>query len=108
MKRLLLAALVASLPAQAQNLRMGVGAQITSADPHFHNISPNNAYASMVFDNLLETDAKARLISSLPNPGSQLVRMPGNLRSAAVCVFIMGLISLPRMWPSRWNAFRKC
>ena len=65
MKRLLLAALVASLPAQAQNLRMGVGAQITSADPHFHNISPNNAYASMVFDNLLETDAKARLISSL-------------------------------------------
>ena len=36
MKRLLLAALVASLPAQAQNLRMGVGAQITSADPHFH------------------------------------------------------------------------
>ena len=65
MKRLLLAALVASMPAAAQNLRMGVGAQITSADPHFHNISPNNAYASMVFDNLLETDAKARLISSL-------------------------------------------
>jgi len=65
MKRLLLAALVASMPATAQNLRMGVGAQITSADPHFHNISPNNAYASMVFDNLLETDSKARLTSSL-------------------------------------------
>jgi peptide/nickel transport system substrate-binding protein len=65
MKRLLLAALVASMPATAQNLRMGVGAQITSADPHFHNISPNNAYASMVFDNLLETDSKARLIGSL-------------------------------------------
>ena len=55
------------LPAavSAQTLRMGVGAQITSADPHFHNISPNNAYASMVFDNLLETDSKARLIGSL-------------------------------------------
>jgi peptide/nickel transport system substrate-binding protein len=65
MKRLLLAALVASLPAHAQNLRMGVGAQVTSADPHFHNISPNNAYASMVFDNLLETDSKARLTASL-------------------------------------------
>ncbi|MFM7777309.1 MAG: ABC transporter substrate-binding protein, partial [Alphaproteobacteria bacterium] len=65
MKRLLLAALIASLPAHAQNLRMGVGAQITSADPHFHNISPNNAYASMVFDNLLETDSKARLTASL-------------------------------------------
>ena len=28
--------------AEAQTLRMGVGAQITSTDPHFHNISPNN------------------------------------------------------------------
>ena len=45
---------------QAQTLRMGVGAQITSADPHFHNISPNNAFASMVFDNLIETDDRAR------------------------------------------------
>jgi len=46
--------------AQAQTLRMGVGAQITSTDPHFHNISPNNAFASMVFDNLIETDDRAR------------------------------------------------
>lgn len=54
------AALVAGA-AQAQTLRMGVGAQITSTDPHFHNISPNNAFASMVFDNLLETDDRARV-----------------------------------------------
>ncbi len=47
--------------AQAQTLRMGVGAQITSTDPHFHNISPNNAFASMVFDNLIETDDRARV-----------------------------------------------
>jgi len=52
-------------PAAAQTLRVGVGAQITSVDPHFHNISPNNAFASMIFDNLLETDANARLIPSL-------------------------------------------
>lgn len=52
-------------PAAAQTLRMAVGAQVTSADPHFHNISPNNAFASMVFDNLLETDANARLIPAL-------------------------------------------
>jgi peptide/nickel transport system substrate-binding protein len=47
--------------AQSQTLRMGVGAQITSTDPHFHNISPNNAFASMVFDNLIETDDRARV-----------------------------------------------
>src|SRR5262245_44707107 len=50
--------------AGAQTLRMGLGAQITSTDPHFHNISPNNAFASMVFDNLIETDDRAR-----PMPG---------------------------------------
>ncbi len=59
------AALLLAAQADAQTLRMGVGAQITSADPHFHNISPNNAFASMVFDNLLETDANARLIPML-------------------------------------------
>ncbi len=51
--------------ASAQTLRMGVGAQITSIDPHYHNISPNNAFASMVFDNLIETDALARLVPRL-------------------------------------------
>ncbi len=58
-------AVMVAAGAEAQTLRMGVGAQITSADPHFHNISPNNAFASMIFDNLLETDATARLTPSL-------------------------------------------
>jgi peptide/nickel transport system substrate-binding protein len=51
--------------ASAQTLRMGVGAQVTSLDPHFHNISPNNAFASMVFDNLLEMDPNSRPIAAL-------------------------------------------
>ena len=50
--------------ASAQTLRMGVGAQVTSLDPHFHNISPNNAFASMVFDNLLEMDPNSRPIAA--------------------------------------------
>jgi peptide/nickel transport system substrate-binding protein len=54
-----------TIPAGAQTLRMGVGAQITSTDPHFHNISPNNAFASMVFDNLIETDDRARPLPGL-------------------------------------------
>jgi peptide/nickel transport system substrate-binding protein len=46
---------------QAQTLRMGVGAQVTSIDPEYHNISPNNAFASMVFDALVATDGQSRL-----------------------------------------------
>ncbi len=48
MIRILLLALLCAAPAAAQTLRMGVGAQVTSADPHYHNIGPNNAYSSMV------------------------------------------------------------
>lgn len=42
-------------------LRMGVGAEVTSLDPEYHNISPNNAFASMVFDALIATDGQSRL-----------------------------------------------
>ncbi|WP_043342511.1 ABC transporter substrate-binding protein [Belnapia moabensis] len=48
-----------------QTLRMGVGAQVTSVNPHFHNISPNTAFAAMVFDNLVEMDAQLRPQPSL-------------------------------------------
>ncbi len=46
-------------------LRMGVGAEVTSIDPEYHNISPNNAFASMVFDALVGTDGQSRLIPGL-------------------------------------------
>jgi len=61
----LLALAAGAEAATAQTLRMGVGAQVTSLDPHYHNISPNNAFASMVFSNLVETDERARPIPSL-------------------------------------------
>ena len=47
--------------AAAQTLQMGVGAQVTSIDPEYHNISPNNAFASMVYGALVDTDAQSRL-----------------------------------------------
>lgn len=53
--------MLAPLGARAQNLRMGVGAQVTSIDPEYHNISPNNAFASMVYGALVETDGQSRL-----------------------------------------------
>lgn len=46
---------------QTRTLRMGVGAQVTSIDPEYHNISPNNAFASMVYGALVDTDGQSRL-----------------------------------------------
>ncbi len=51
--------------AQAQTLRFGVGAQVTSADPHYHNIGPNNAFSGMVYDRLTDMTPGGRLVPSL-------------------------------------------
>ena len=61
----LLAAGLLAPGAQAQTLRMGVGAQVTSIDPEYHNISPNNAFASMVYGALVDTDGQSRLLPGL-------------------------------------------
>jgi peptide/nickel transport system substrate-binding protein len=42
-------------------LTMGVGSPVTSLDPHYHQLSPNNAVSDMIFDKLIETDDKARM-----------------------------------------------
>lgn len=65
MRRPLLLGL-AALPfgaAQAQDrtLTMGVGAPISSLDPHYHLLRSNGEVAQMLFDSLLTTDARAQL-----------------------------------------------
>ena len=57
--------LAGTLSAGAQTLTMAVGAPVTSLDPHFHQLSPNNAVASMLFDRLVNTDAQARNVPGL-------------------------------------------
>mgnify|MGYP001179422048 CR=1 FL=1 len=51
--------------AAAQDLTIAVGAPVTSIDPHYHNLSPNNAMAAHIFDGLADTDARARLVPGL-------------------------------------------
>ncbi|MDB5316545.1 MAG: transporter substrate-binding protein [Rhodospirillales bacterium] len=51
--------------AAAQNLTMAVGAPVTSLDPHYHQLSPNNAAADMIFDRLVDTDPRSRNIPGL-------------------------------------------
>jgi peptide/nickel transport system substrate-binding protein len=50
----------APTPGTGPTLTMAVGSPVTSLDPHFHQLSPNNAVADMIFDKLVETDDKAR------------------------------------------------
>ncbi|MDQ1078117.1 ABC transporter substrate-binding protein [Pseudoroseomonas cervicalis] len=56
-----LAMLALAAPAAAQNLTFGVGSQVTSMDPHYHNLTPNSAVAGMIFGTLVQTDGRARL-----------------------------------------------
>jgi peptide/nickel transport system substrate-binding protein len=49
----------------AQTLTMGVGSPVTSLDPHYHQLSPNNAVADMIFEKLVDTDGAARNIPGL-------------------------------------------
>ena len=65
--RIAIAAVLAalSLLAAATELRIGMGADVTSMDPHFVNLGPNNNIAEHVFEKLVTLDADSRLIPAL-------------------------------------------
>ncbi len=49
----------------AQTATMAVGAPVTSLDPHYHQLSPNNAVADTIFERLVNTDNRARMVPGL-------------------------------------------
>ena len=55
----------AASAAAAADLRIGLAADVTSMDPHFVNIQPNNLVAWHVFDALTRVDENARLVPGL-------------------------------------------
>ena len=61
---LLAAALAASAP-RAADLRIGMSADVTSIDPHFVNITPNNNVAWHIFEALTHVDENVRLVPGL-------------------------------------------
>src|SRR3954468_20302898 len=48
----------------AAELVIGLGADVTSIDPHNNNAAPNNSIAEQIFNKLIENDAKQN-----PKPG---------------------------------------
>ena len=57
--------LVCASPAVAKDIKIGLASEPTSIDPHFHNLSPNNALARHIFDRLVHTDENQALVPGL-------------------------------------------
>src|SRR6266702_4121697 len=62
---LLLATLVAHARAVAADLAIGIGADVTAIDPHYHNLTPNTNVAAHIFDFLVLRDERQKAIPGL-------------------------------------------
>src|SRR5690242_21605967 len=62
---LALCTVLLAAPASAQTLKVAVSSPVTSIDPHYHNLAPNNSLASQIFNRLVETDEHAQLVPGL-------------------------------------------
>jgi len=68
--RMVFAAVVAVLltsttPILAKSATIALASEPTSIDPHFHNLSPNNALARHIFDRLVHPDSNQKLTPGL-------------------------------------------
>src|SRR5579859_6391692 len=54
-----------SFCANAADLRLGIGAEATTLDPHYYNLNPNMEVDDHLYDYLLSFDAQGRLIPGL-------------------------------------------
>ncbi len=57
--------LVMPAGASAQEIKVALSAEPSSMDPHYHNLTPNNAFLSHIYERLIEMDEKQRLIPGL-------------------------------------------
>jgi peptide/nickel transport system substrate-binding protein len=58
-------AVASSAPVWAKDLRIALAAEPSAMDPHFHNLTPNNALSLHVFDRLIQFDANQNPIPGL-------------------------------------------
>ncbi|SEF46606.1 ABC transporter substrate-binding protein [Bosea lathyri] len=58
---ILLGASLLSAPAWAQSLRIALASEPTAVDPHYHDLTPNNALAAHIFDSLVRQDEMQKL-----------------------------------------------
>ena len=58
-------AALAACPAVAKDLTVGLSAEPSSIDPHFHNLSPNNQTRLNIFESMVAQDETQKLIPAL-------------------------------------------
>jgi len=61
----LTATLLLAGAAASQEIKVGLSAEPSSMDPHYHNLTPNNSFLSHIYERLVEMDEKQRLIPGL-------------------------------------------
>ncbi|HEY5798426.1 MAG TPA: ABC transporter substrate-binding protein, partial [Bosea sp. (in: a-proteobacteria)] len=70
---LLASACLWTMPAMSQTLRVALASEPTAVDPHYHDLTPNNALAQHIFDGLTTQDeqqkVKPALATSWQNDG---------------------------------------
>jgi peptide/nickel transport system substrate-binding protein len=57
--------LLMAAPATAQELRIGLAAEPSSIDPHYHALTPNNQIATQVFERLTDQDENQKVLPGL-------------------------------------------
>src|SRR5262245_49709452 len=55
----------ASISASGQELKVGLSAEPSAMDPHFHNLTPNNSLLRHIFDRLTHQDEQQGVIPGL-------------------------------------------
>ena len=58
-------AIAFTAPVAADELKIAVAADVTSIDPHFFNLFPNNNIAEHIFDKLVQMDPDSRMIPGI-------------------------------------------
>ncbi|WP_273729465.1 ABC transporter substrate-binding protein, partial [Brucella gallinifaecis] len=68
-KKLVIASLFASTvlcgAENAQTLKVALSSEATAVDPHYHDLTPNNALAAHIFDSLTGQDEQQKLHPAL-------------------------------------------
>src|SRR5882724_8914079 len=53
------------LPVSAQTLSIASSAPVTSIDPHYHTLAPNESLDGHIFDRLVDRDAAGHMVPGL-------------------------------------------
>ena len=117
---LVLAFLALSLSAAAADLSIALGGDVTSMDPHFHNLTPNNNIGAHIFDTMVMKEPGGRIKPGLAESWRALddttwefklrkgVRFhDGSIFTAADVVFSLDRIPLVPNSPSPFTTYTK-